>query len=274
MQEMPKDVIPVDVIIPCYHCSDTISRAVESVLHQTVSPSNIIIVNDCGDDATSLVLEGIAEKYKHIVKVLHMPVNQGAASARNSGWAKTENTYIAFLDADDSWHPEKLNLQYTYMRNNPDIILSGHQCHYKTDIKVESRHELLFRVTSIKKISLLFKNPFSTPTVMVKRNINYRFKNGKRYAEDIMLWLQIAFSGAKVVRMEIPLAYVHKPLYGHSGLSSDLWKMEKEELLNYFALFKGEKIGVSLLSVAALFSFIKYIKRLLIIFLKNIYGKV
>ena len=117
---------------------------------------------------------------------------------------------------------------------------------------------------------MLFKNSFNTPTVMLKRDTLFRFKDGKRCAEDLLLWQQIASSGLKVVRMEIPLAYVHKHLYGSGGLSAHLWKMECGELGNFLTLFRSGDINSLLYFTATIFSISKFIKRLIMVKLKNL----
>jgi len=107
----------------------------------------------------------------------------------------------------------------------------------------------------------MLKNPFSTPTVMMKSDIPFRFRIGSRYAEDYLLWQQIAYSGHKVARIELPLAYVHKELYGDSGLSSHMWAMEKEDVLNYWTLYRQNLINIFFALFLTFYSMLKYIRR-------------
>ena len=74
---------------------------------------------------------------------------------------------------------------------------------------------------------ILFSNPFSSPNVMLRRNIAERFAEDKRFAEDYDLWIKIIRSGKKAALLDIKLTRLHKAPYGVSGLSSNLWKMEK-----------------------------------------------
>ena len=103
---------------------------------------------------------------------------------------------------------------------------------------------------------------------MLKRDVPFRFQEGKRYAEDLLLWQQIAFADLKVIRIENTLAYLYKPLYGAGGLSAQMWEMEKGELSNFGFLYSVGSIHLLLYIVAALFSFAKFIKRLLVVRLK------
>lgn len=229
-------------------------------------PTEIILVEDCSKDGTLTVLQELEYDYPGLIKIVQMRENQGAASARNAGWATATQPYIAFLDADDSWHSEKLRTQYEYMRDNADVALCGHQCAWIREDETPPTFTKEPHLTKISACSLLFKNAFSTPTVMLKCDIPFRFQESKRCAEDLLLWQQIAFAGLQVVRMESPLAYVHKALYGASGLSAHLWKMERGELNNFATLYRTGSIGFLLYVAATFFSVIKFFKRLIMTF--------
>jgi hypothetical protein len=77
--------------------------------------------------------------------------------------------------------------------------------------------------TKISTSSLLFKNAFSMPTVILRRDIPFCFQEGKRFAEDLLRWQQIAFAGLQMVRIESLLAYVYKSLYGEDEKGSLKW---------------------------------------------------
>lgn len=257
-------VVPVSAVIPCFRCSTTIGRAVKSIAQQTIKPVEVILIDDASEDGTLPVLQELAQVYPGWVKVLQLNENRGAASARNAGWEAASQPYIAFLDADDAWHPEKLRIQYEYMCSNPEVVISGHQCMWLRDGETPPNVPLILTTSKIEPVSLIFKNCFSTPTVMLKRNIPFRFLDKKRYAEDLHLWQQIAFSGLLVTRIESSLAYVHKALYGDGGLSAQLWEMEKGELSNFAALYRAGSINWLLLIAATGFSILKYVKRLVV----------
>ena len=134
---MKKKIIPVSVVIPCYCCSDTISKAVDSVISQTVLPCELILIDDGSEDngKTKSVIERIRDANVVIFEQINFSLiflekNSGPSGARNAGWDCAGGDYIAFLDADDSWHPEKLRIQYDYMKSNPEVALSGHKSIY------------------------------------------------------------------------------------------------------------------------------------------------
>ena len=256
-------MIPVSVVIPCYRCAGTIERAVTSAAIQTLRPVEVILIDDASCDATVGVLKSIKNKYGSWIRIVELSVNLGAASTRNAGWNLASQPFVAFLDADDSWHPEKLRVQYEFMRDNPSIAVSGHQSMVLGYTDKMPQH-INFRpvVAEINPISLIFKGAFSTPSVMLKRDIKFRFYEGKRYAEDAYLWQVIAFAGLRIVRIESCLAFIHKELYGAGGLSGNMWKMEVSELSNFLSLRRSGHISVWMMMAAFAFSLAKYTRRL------------
>jgi glycosyltransferase involved in cell wall biosynthesis len=96
----------VSVVIPAYNCSEFISKALESVFHQTYADYEIVVVDDGSTDGTLEVLKSYGER----IRLLRHEVNQNAASARNTAMANCHGELIAFLDGDDIWHPRKLEV--------------------------------------------------------------------------------------------------------------------------------------------------------------------
>jgi glycosyltransferase involved in cell wall biosynthesis len=236
----------VSVVIPCFNCAETIERAVHSVTQQTLRPAEVILINDASTDNTLEILAKMVEGDADFIKVIDFKANQGVASARNAGWDIANQSYIAFLDADDAWHKQKIEIQYNLMLSQPDIVLCGHICEVSKNKIIGNVNFHKSMVKTISSQKFLFSNPFSTPSVMLKNGIPFRFDSTKRYAEDYFLWLQIALSQGKVHKIELSLAYLFKAKFGESGLSSHIWQMEAGELNNYFLLFKTNKISAFL----------------------------
>jgi glycosyltransferase involved in cell wall biosynthesis len=259
--------VPVTVIIPCYRCASTIRRAIQSVIAQTQKPAEIILVDDASGDEALALLRELEQQYPDWIKVIALAKNQGAASTRNAGWAAASHTFIAFLDADDAWHPKKIEIQYAYMNTHPEVTLSGH------------RHQILNQddhlpdwlippstdVVCISKWGLLLSNKFITPSIMVRRDIPQRFSEQQRYMEDHLLWLEILCDGALVVKLPDKLAAIYKSSFGATGLSSNIVAMERSEIYNYLYMYKTHRIGLSSLVFLEAFSLIKYMRRLAIV---------
>ena len=104
----------VSVIVPFYNNINTLYRAITSIYNQTLLPKEIIIVNDGSTKKESEKLIKLIKKFdKKKIKIilLFLKKNSGPGSARNFGWNKSSCKYIAFLDADDSWHIKKIEIQ-------------------------------------------------------------------------------------------------------------------------------------------------------------------
>ena len=106
----------VSVVIPAYNAAAFIHHAVESVLAQTWSSCEILVVNDGSTDDTVEVLE----TYGRRIRVINKP-NGGLSSARNRGIRESKGVFVAFLDADDRWLPEKISCQIEMMEAHPDL---------------------------------------------------------------------------------------------------------------------------------------------------------
>jgi len=263
--ENQKNIARVSVVIPCYRCADTIERAVMSVAEQTLKPYEVILVEDCSGDYTLDVLYSLQSQFDvDWIKIIPLKVNSGPGTARNVGWNASQQDYIAFLDADDSWHPQKIEIQYGWMVKNPDVDMTGHDFQYlkTTDEFIEKHNVGLVDFLQVTKKALVFKNRFSTPSVMLKSTINNRFPSGKKYCEDYYLWTEIAFNESTCYFANTVLAFLHKPPYGISGLSADLWEMEKGELDVYRNLYNKGLINVFQHAFFTVFSTLKFIRRI------------
>jgi len=112
----------ISIITPYYNSSSFIDECVNSVLLQSYSNWELLIVDDCSDDNSKELLLNLDKKDERI-NVIFLDANIGAANARNIAIRKAKGKYIAFLDSDDSWHPQKLDKQISFMLQN-DIAFS------------------------------------------------------------------------------------------------------------------------------------------------------
>ena len=106
----------VSVIIPAYNCAKYIDEAVNSVLSQTYPYLEIIVVNDGSTDNTLQIIE----KFKDRITIINQ-AQSGVACARNTGIKSANGDYIAFIDADDYWFKEKIQLQVSYLEKHGDM---------------------------------------------------------------------------------------------------------------------------------------------------------
>jgi len=254
---------PVSVIIPCYNRKDVVERAIQSVYNQTWRPVELIVVDDGSTDGTVEKLRELKEKYNGWMKLIELGKNSGGPSLpRNIGWENATQPYIAFLDSDDAWHPRKVEIQLKFMIEHPEFALTGHKV-IRTKNYGEFNFSLPEEVTyrEISKSELVLRNVFVTSSVMMKADIPFRFDEELFGSEDYLMWLSIVFSGHKVALIDIPLGYYYLNV---GGVSSRLWKMEKNELRVYLKLMREGKINHLVAYFLILFSLLKYSRRVLI----------
>ena len=106
----------VSVILPTYNRASSLQIAIDSVLAQTYADLELIVVDDGSTDETANQIRAIDDP--RLTYVLHAQ-NKGAAAARNTGMRMASGSYIAFLDSDDTWHPQKLEQQIEFLKNSP-----------------------------------------------------------------------------------------------------------------------------------------------------------
>lgn len=261
----------VSVVIPCYNCANTIDRAINSIITQTLLPTEIILVDDASNDENRTrkkIMELQKSQPLGFIKTILINENSGAATARNKGWDVATGDYIAFLDSDDSWHPQKIEIQFAVMSENNEIKLTSHSYKIKKEVEkyeLQKKHFSLLEITTSK---MLLFNKIATRSVMLKNELPFRFEEGKRYSEDYHLWLKLIANSYNATHIPLILAYSYKEDYGDSGLSSHLWEMEKSEIKSILDIYS---LGLLLrrdIAIAIPWSFVKFIRRYIITKLK------
>lgn len=129
----------VSVIIPAYNREKTIERAVMSVLKQTMLPMEIIVVDDCSTDSTVSIVQKMRKK-NNLIKLIRLRKNQGAQVARNCGIKVARGDWIAFLDSDDEWLENKLEIQQKVAEENPGYDVFYGDYYIKKNDKIRYRN--------------------------------------------------------------------------------------------------------------------------------------
>jgi len=265
---MADPYISVSVVIPCYRAVGTIQRAIASIWIQTSPALEVIVVDDASGDGSVAIALSVATHYpKGWVKIEQLPKNGGVASARNHGWDMAQGEFVAFLDADDSWHPRKLELQMNFMRLHPEFALSGHD-----HVGLGRQARKITGSPGWRELylgGLLWRNPFVTPSVVLRRDLPLRFRDQQRHMEDHLLWIEVAAAGHRIARLESRLAVIHSPHFGISGLSSDLKLMERAELWNFCFLRERGVIGPICHLTLQAWSICRFIRRLFVISIRR-----
>jgi glycosyltransferase involved in cell wall biosynthesis len=213
----------VSVIIPTYNRSETLVRAIKSVLKQTFKDFELIVVNDGSTDDTCRVIESINDPR---IKSITRP-NLGVSSARNLGIWNSSGTFLSFLDSDDEWMPSKLEKQLETLEDNPDYaVVHTNEIWIRNGRRVNQKNKhrkyggWIFRhclpLCVISPSSILLHNKVFAKIGM--------FKESFPVCEDYELWLRLS-SRYPVLFIETPLL---KKYGGHPDqLSKKYWGMDR-----------------------------------------------
>ena len=192
----------VSVVIPAYNCGPWVAEAVASALAQTHPPAEILVVDDGSTDDTAAHLAAFGSA----IRVLRQ-ANGGAAAARNAGVAAAAGSFIAFLDADDVWHPRKLERQLPHLAARPDLglLATGHYAWPGPHADASADAPALIPVPLDR---LIVRNSIVTSTVVARADVLRAagpFDAELHGPEDFDLWLRVA-QRAKLAILPTPLS--------------------------------------------------------------------
>lgn len=191
----------VSVIIPAFNAQNTLERAATSVLGQTHDRIEVIIIDDGSTDDTARIAAAIAARDSRCTLIGH-DTNSGAAAARNTGIDGANGDYVAFLDADDAWHPDKLQRQLTAMaQRGGGICYTGF-----TRILGSGRGREVIVPHQVDYNTLLRGNVICCSSVIVHRSAlaEARFPPYRR-RQDFALWLDLLRGGQSAIGIGDPL---------------------------------------------------------------------
>ena len=180
----------VSVIIPTYNRAGMLKEAIDSVLTQEYSGFELIVVDDGSTDETSQLLEDYDAKIKHIRQS-----NQGVSAARNRGIAAASGEFIAFLDSDDLWLPQKLSTQVKFFSDHPDAVINQTEERWiRNGVRVnpKKRHLKFSGMIFERSLALCLVSPSA---VMIKKSLFDTvgvFDEDLPACEDYDLWLRIS----------------------------------------------------------------------------------
>ncbi|MDO6763557.1 glycosyltransferase [Agarivorans sp. 1_MG-2023] len=184
----------VSIIIPAYNSAAFIGKAIDSILGQSFSDYQIIVVDDGSKDNTVEVLQAYGETITIISQA-----NGGASKARNTGIQAATGEFVAFLDSDDLWRSQKLELQVKAMRENNDWVACYSETSYKADEEQGLTKDKQNATLVAKNLEQVFLHPYLvTSSFMVKRETLSQvglFDERLETAEDIDLYLRVAENG-------------------------------------------------------------------------------
>lgn len=197
----------VSVITPAYNCEATIAETITSVLAQTFSDFELIIVDDGSTDSTAAIVHSFTDER---IRYIHQ-INSERSIARNNGIENSNGKYIAFLDADDLWLPEKLQKQLPMLEKRPELGLVYSGLYYFDD-QTGERLDYFQKFLNFQRgdisLALALGNDFiQSPTPIVPKHVFERvgtFDPDLPPVEDWDMWIRIAY--------HYPVDYIDEPL--------------------------------------------------------------
>ena len=223
----------ITVIIPVYNRPSLVQEALQSVLDQTYPNLEIIVVDDGSTDDTPLALQTFGDQ----IRIIHQK-NKGVSAARNTGIENSDGNWIAFLDSDDIWLPEKLSLQMQFFENHPDARICQTE-----EIWIKNGKRLYPKKKHKKKSGMIFENCLplcivSPSAVMIHREMFEwvgTFDESLPACEDYDLWLRIS--------CQYPIYLLDQPLIikrgGHDDQLSQAIRLDRFRIRALVKLLKS-----------------------------------
>ena len=235
--------IPISVIIPTFNRADIVTGSIKSVLNQTYSNFEIIVVDDGSKDDTESVIKKLITDYGEKLRYFKLDENQGTANARNFGVSKAKYDIIAFNDRDDHWHSDKLMKQVSFLKENPDCKLV--YCAYALKSSLE---DIVYRkvpevgIDSSEDsestfLQLLYYNTIGTPTMLLDKSAFLAiggFDTSLQALEDWDLAVRMAIVGKVGFLDEILVSAYGGTGQNRMSLSKDNYYQSRCSIINKY----------------------------------------
>lgn len=229
----------ISAIMSAYNSEKFIKEAVESILSQTFTDFEFIIINDASTDSTESIIRSFNDPR---VKLIENDKNRGLTKSLNIGLDLAKGKYIARMDADDISFPERFQKQFDFMEQNPEVDLCG--TFYEVEGTKNDTVETPVTHAEIKDM-LFFNNCIAHPTVMMRKSIIDKFaikyNENLRSAQDYELWCREADRLKFANIPEILLKY-----RVHENQTGSVKKKEQDDTADRVRIRSLNKIGVLL----------------------------
>lgn len=244
----------VSIVTPAYNSAQFIGVAIDSVLGQTFTDWELLVVNDGSSDRTQSIVTGYSKKDKRI-KLLNNATSQGAGVSRNLATKEAKGNYIAFLDADDKWKPKKLEKQLKlFKETNAAVCFSSYELMNENGQAINTMVEALDRVSYQKQLRCNYIGNLTGIYDVKKLGKIYMPEIPKR--QDWVLWLKAIEKGGDAIGIKESLAFYR---VRKDSISSNKWRLIKHNFNVYRKVLK--------------FGWIKSIRFILIFFFEYFFVK-
>lgn len=244
---MKSDTPVISVIMSVYNGEKYLTEAIESILNQTFSNFEFIIVDDGSTDSSLSIIQAYMEKDDRIVLISRD--NKGLPYSLNEAISVSKANYIARMDADDISLPERLETQLAVMENNPDIGVCGAWAYFFREIP--SRKKIMRHPEDHASliIRLLFSVCFIHPVVMIRKSVlnqlDYVYNEDFRNSQDYELWSRIA-EKTRFYTVQKPLLFYRDTPDGITSKVNDDSLKKRFPLVSQVQTKQLEKLGLKL----------------------------
>lgn len=193
----------ISIIMAAYNAEKTIGHSISSVLDQTYPNFELLVVNDCSTDGTEKLVESFAAKDSR-VRLISNEKNSGVSYTRKHGLEEAKGEWIAILDSDDAWAPEKLEKQIALQeKTNADLLFTGSTF---VDADGQPISWYLAAPAEVTYRRLLKQNILSNSSALVRKELYAKhYASGDGMHEDFAIWLSILQEGRKAYGVDEPL---------------------------------------------------------------------
>ena len=212
---MQNDFGLISIIMAAYNAEKTIEQAINSVLSQTYPDFELLVVNDCSTDKTAMLAEAIVKKDDRI-RLISNEKNSGVSYTRKHGLEEASGEWVAILDSDDAWAPEKLEKQIKLQKKtNADLLFTGSAF---MDADGKPIDWYLAATAEVTYRQLLKQNVLSNSSALVRKELYAKYYAvGDGMHEDFAMWLNILKDGRKAYGVDEPLLIYRIAISSKSG---------------------------------------------------------
>lgn len=221
--------VNVSVVMPAYNAINYIERTILSLQQQSHKNWELIVVDDCSNDGTRELVTRISQDDDRITVIPLKKNFGGPAGPRNVGVENARYDFIAFLDSDDIWHPQKLEHQIRLIDVNSENFICSSMVDFADDSTIEFPKFPRISVRNVDFFSQSFRAKIPTSSVLLSQSLASRFpfevSPAYKAVEDFHCWLRILDSGVVCKKIKQPLLYYRK---SEGQISASKFKMMKK----------------------------------------------
>jgi len=267
----------VSAILTCYNNKPTVSSALESIWRQTYSPIEVIVVNDGSTDGLDREIQSTMKRLRCAFPrndgafIYSWQENRGPSAARNTGLHLAKGRFIAYLDADDQWLPEKTSLQVQALLESGSGIVGGNYL-FQTEDGLRQHYFTRHKQKRITFRHGLYRYLLSPCCTLIDKEVLLSiggFPEDQHYMEDAYVFSS-ALLKTQGLLLGDPVAVIAKGAFRKTtGLSQNQKEMDRWEKRNMLRLWKENHQNINLLIFAGAFAFM-WMRRIRRVFLKTI----